>query len=80
MTIIQKPNPILIVALVASLIAILIAIFAPTSGFYRFFAAIAFVAWSGWGYDEIRYGDSIARRVFGAVALLVVFLSVWLWY
>lgn len=76
MSIIQKPNKVLIVAVAASLLAIIF-----RGGWdYRLFASLALVAWSGWGYDELCYGDSIARRIFGASALLAVFLSAWIWY
>ncbi len=68
MVVFQKPNAIFIVAAVASFLAILF----HRTGAWAFFAALAAVAWSAWGYDELVYGESQARRLFGLAALLGV--------
>ncbi|MBW4060960.1 hypothetical protein HJC99_00050 [Candidatus Saccharibacteria bacterium] len=66
MIVYQRPNLIVIIALVFSLAAI----FVPVA------ATGAVIAWSAWGYDEIRYGDGPLRRFFGCIAIVGV--AIWL--
>jgi hypothetical protein len=68
MTIIQKPNKLLIATLAGVLVA------AITNGFLRTLGNVVFIiAGSIWSYLEITDGASIFRKLLGIFVLLLIF-------
>lgn len=72
MKVVEKPNALIIVA-IAALVAKLVF----ESGLIHNMAvAVAVMAWSAWGYDELAHGRNAIRKALGAVVLIIVFLDI----
>lgn len=69
MTLFQRPNITIIVAVVLSLLAM---VFPATSIFH----ALAIAAWIGWAYDELKYGANWIRRSLGIVVLIIMIINI----
>jgi hypothetical protein len=62
----QRPNLLVSIAILATLLGY----FHLGHTFASVDHAISVVAWSAWGYDELRYGVNWFRRSLGIIALL----------
>lgn len=66
MGIIQRPNTVIMVAIIASITSH----FITTGWVYVLAMSIGTVAWSAWAYDELSHGTNPFRKALGAIVLV----------